>query len=68
MLTQYQNPVRNVKLKITRSWKWAQSFERDQSINAGRPRIFSLTETWILLTNSNFQSRNTKITGFGNRV
>jgi len=39
-------PKSSDESKIKNHWilKWSQSFERDLLINAGRSRIFSLTE------------------------
>jgi len=37
--TQYKNPVMSVKLKITRFWKWSQSFEYVFFIEVFRSRI-----------------------------
>jgi len=64
-LTQYQNPVMNVKLKITRFCNWLQSLWFYFCVEVFRYRMLILIGGWILLKNSDFQSRNAKSLDFG---
>jgi hypothetical protein len=67
-MTQYQNAVMSVKWKITRFYNWLQSLWLYLWVEVFRYRMLILIGDWILLTNSDFKSKNAKITGFWNRV
>src|SRR5674476_1446797 len=54
--TQCQNPVMNVKLKITRFCNWLQSLRLYFWLEVFRKRMLILIGDRILLTNSDFQS------------
>jgi hypothetical protein len=64
-MTQYQNPVMNIKLKITRFCNWLQSLRSNLGVEVFRCQILILMKTGFFLRIQIFNQKMQKSLDFG---